>query len=438
MEVARKAQIEEQERETERNRQEQAKRLKDLEARINKPAAPAAPSSAGNKANSAVIVIGAGKSSSASGSKTPDKGSHASHNDDDDDDGDESEDDEQSTSKTAPTSSALEARLSELEDKARAKPRKGGKGGKGVARDEIEPDLWFTTGRNKKGQHQQQLQPEQAKKRLEAEQQLHRDFEERAAEEAAELAARKAKLDAELRVKLEREIAAMRSTHNAEFQSRVEQEVARRLEEIDKKVRERHDAERAARAASDVAAAGVSSASGGAGAAAAAAAAAVVEIELSTPHAMPGDKITATYRYKKGAPTKRDWVGFYKGTRALDSNQYYTQKYTDAQPTGRVEFVVPNKLGVCELRFFQNGNYEFVARSPPLHVGPRVAVCARIEGLSVVVRRQQLSGSASTWDWVAIYAHDEPNCTKMIGAHQYLSAEPDATTILKCPKQPGS
>jgi len=153
---------------------------------------------------------------------------------------------------------------------------------------------------------------------------------------------------------------------------------------------------------------------------------------------MPGDKITATYRYKKGAPSKRDWVGFYKGTRALDSNQYYTQKYTDAQPTGRVEFVVPNKLGVCELRFFQNGNYDLVARSAPLHVGPRVALSARVEGLSVVVRRQQLSGVASTWDWVAIYAHDELNCTKMIGAHQYLSAESDATTILKCPKQPGS
>jgi len=164
----------------------------------------------------------------------------------------------------------------------------------------------------------------------------------------------------------------------------------------------------------------------------------VVELELSTPHAMPGDKIVVTYRYKKGTPSKRDWVGFYKGTRPLDSNQYYTQKYTDTQPTGRVEFVVPNRLGVCELRFFQNANYELIARSAALHVGPRVTLTARIEGLSVVVRRQQLSGTASTWDWVAMYAFDEQDCTKMIGAHQYLSAEPDATTILKCPKQPGA
>ena len=75
--------------------------------------------------------------------------------------------------------------------------------------------------------------------------QLKKDFEERAAQEAAEIATTKAKLDAELRARLAQEVSALRATHNQDFQTRVEQEVAKRLVEIEKRARERTEAERA-------------------------------------------------------------------------------------------------------------------------------------------------------------------------------------------------
>jgi hypothetical protein len=278
------------------------------------------------------------------------------------------------------------------------------------------------------------------KQRLEAEQQLHRDFEERAAEESAALALRMAKLEEERASRLEREIAVLRANHDAAFQHKVESEVAKRLHSVDAKVKARREAELASSAAHDAAI----NADGAAAAAAAAAAPAVsdenavlVELTASTTHAMPGDSVTVTWRFKRGAPTSRDWLALYKASRPHDSKQYYLTQYTDGEATGQATFVVPAKLGVCEFRFFQRGDYKVVSRSAALHVGPRVELTARIEGSTVVVRKRQVSGTPSSYDWVALFDEAQTDGKAFVGAYAYIATDADATALLKLPKTPG-
>merc|ERR1712000_545358 len=271
------------------------------------------------------------------------------------------------------------------------------------------------------------------KKRLAAEQRLHKDFEERAAEEAAAIKAQREALENDFKKRLEKEIKAIRDKHTSpEFQARVEAEVAKRLLALDKRLNVAHAASKAERDAAKALASDAADL--------AQKKMCVVELELDAKHAMPGDTVTVTYRYKKGEPSSKDWIGFYKGTRAATSRDYYTQQYTDGQATGRIAFKIPSKLGICEFRFFQNNDYNVVTQSAPLHVGPRATLTARIEGSStVVVRRVQLSGVPSSWDWVALYDHDQVDARQFApgSTFAYIGTETDAATTLACPKTPG-
>lgn len=275
------------------------------------------------------------------------------------------------------------------------------------------------------------------KQRLAAEQQLHRDFEERAAEESAALRERMAKLEEERAARLEREIAVLKATHDADFQRKLETEVAKRLEGVEAKVRARREAELADSAAKSGDAAVAAAAAAVAVPADDAAAAVVVELTVSTQHAMPGDSVTVHWRFKRGAPTARDWLALYKASRPADSKQYYLTQYTDGESTGQATFVVPAKLGVCEFRFFQRGDYSIVTRSAALHVGPRVDLSARIEGSTVVVRKRQVSGVASSYDWVALFDESQTDGKAFVGTFSYVATDADATTLLKLPKTPG-
>jgi hypothetical protein len=246
------------------------------------------------------------------------------------------------------------------------------------------------------------------------------------------------KLEEERAARLEREIAVLRATHDADFQRKVESEVTKRLEGVEAKVRARREAELAESAAkSGDAAVAAAAAAVAAPAADEAAAAAVVELTVSTQHAMPGDSVTVHWRFKRGAPTARDWLALYKASRPADSKQYYLTQYTDGEATGQATFVVPAKLGVCEFRFFQRGDYNIVARSTALHVGPRVDLSARIEGSTVVVRKRQVSGVASSYDWVALFDEAQTDGKVFVGAYSYVATDADATTLLKLPKTPG-
>jgi hypothetical protein len=125
------------------------------------------------------------------------------------------------------------------------------------------------------------------KKRLAAEQRLHKDFEERAAEEAAVLAAQRLALEADFKKRLESEVKAIRDKHTSPaFQARVEAEVAKRLLALDQRLKVAHAASKAdrdaAKALADDAAAAVSGSM------------ALVELSLDVKHAMPGDTVAVT------------------------------------------------------------------------------------------------------------------------------------------------
>ena len=63
---------------------------------------------------------------------------------------------------------------------------------------------------------------------------------------------------------------------------------------------------------------------------------------------------------------------------------------------------------------------------------------SRVEGSTVVVRKTQVSGAPSSYDWVALYAADQSDGRQFIGSYSYVATDADATTLLKLPKTPGS
>jgi len=130
-------------------------------------------------------------------------------------------------------------------------------------------------------------------------------------------------------------------------------------------------------------------------------------VELTCPaEAEMGSKITVFWEYKSGKPSLSDWIGYYKKSRDEHSNQYYTYHKTGGSEKGKLEFTVPNKLGICEMRMFQNNNYNPIARSGAIRVGNRVSLAVDVkagEPLTVTCSYSDRSKQHSSWDWVAIF-----------------------------------
>lgn len=160
-------------------------------------------------------------------------------------------------------------------------------------------------------------------------------------------------------------------------------------------------------------------------------------IELTAPEsAEVGSTITVYWEYKNGRPSLSDWIGYYKKSRPIDSNQYYAYQKTGGSEKGKLEFVVPSKLGICEVRMFQNNSYRIAARSGPIRVGNEVTVTAALKGDTLVcaVTYKDKARQHSTWDWLGVYEEGESD-NKAYLVSAYVTS--DCVEISRPPRRPG-
>ncbi len=229
-----------------------------------------------------------------------------------------------------------------------------------------------------------------------------------------DLAARQQSMEEERRKVMEKQLQAVAQERSAEFKSQVEEALKKRL------------AEPAAVAVSPVVASASSSALVDG-----------IEIELTCPEAADmGSNMTVYWEYKKGRPSLSDWIGYFKKSRGDDSRAYYVYQKTGGSEKGKLEFVVPSKLGICEVRMFQNNDYKMVARSKPIRVGNRCSIDARLgdDALVHVKCNYADKSQASSWDWVGLYPVAEKDNGQHKGAYVYLSKD---SVTLPAPKKPG-
>jgi len=138
-----------------------------------------------------------------------------------------------------------------------------------------------------------------------------------------------------------------------------------------------------------------------------------IEVELTCPaEAEMNSKITVFWEYKSGKPSLSDWIGYYKKSRPEKSNQYYTYAKTGGSEKGKLEFTVPAKLGICEVRMFQNNDYNMVARSSPIRVGNSVTLevdDSRLasDGTLAVACSYKSKQQHSGWDWVGVFEEQQ-------------------------------
>lgn len=138
----------------------------------------------------------------------------------------------------------------------------------------------------------------------------------------------------------------------------------------------------------------------------------------------------------ENSPSLSDWIGYFKRSRSDDSKSYYAYQKTGGSEKGKLEFVVPSKLGMCEVRMFQNNDYKLVARSKPIRVGNSVQMRAELrDGLVHVVVMYADAKTRSSWDWVGLYAVGERDNGAHGGRYTYVSKD---TVTLPAPKKPGS
>lgn len=162
-------------------------------------------------------------------------------------------------------------------------------------------------------------------------------------------------------------------------------------------------------------------------------------VEVTCPEeAEPGSRITVYWEYKLGRPSQSDWIGYYKRSRAADSRDYYVYQRTGGTDKGSLEFVVPNKLGICEFRLFQNNSYKVVARSARgVRVGNAVAVQATLRDgvITAAVAYRDKAAQHSTWDWLGLYRADETdNRAYFEGMSAYVTKD---AIPFKAPRRPG-
>ena len=248
-----------------------------------------------------------------------------------------------------------------------------------------------------------------------------------------ELAIKQQAMEEERRKMLDRQLRAVSLQRNAEFKEEVEEALKKRLVE----------------AAATAAAAAVASASVSAPAAAVVESAPVVSvsksidpsisIDLTCPEsAEMGSNMTVYWEYTRGRPSMSDWIGFFKKSRPEDSNSYYVYQKTGGSEKGKLEFVVPSKLGICEVRMFQNNSYKMVARSKPIRVGNDVTVeVTHMESAQRLIIKCIYGprSSHSTWDWVGVYLAGETDNTAHGGLYTYLKSN---EVSLPAPKRPGT
>lgn len=261
---------------------------------------------------------------------------------------------------------------------------------------------------------------------------LEQEWEARMAEQQRELDVRKKQIEEDRRRVLGEQLKVVGAARSPDFQAEVEALLQKRLEEEKRKteqqakdVKERQD---------------VQVQDGGAAAAAAGGAAGseTVVIEVTCPpSAEMGSRITVYWEYKLGRPSRSDWIGYFKRSRDPDSRDYYTYQKTGGADKGSIEFVVPSKLGICELRFFQNNSYVVAARSGPIRVGNAVTVQATLKDgvINAAVQYADKTKDHSTWDWLGLYSTEEKNNRSYFeGMCAYVTKD---VVPFQAPRKPG-
>ena len=246
---------------------------------------------------------------------------------------------------------------------------------------------------------------------------LEKEWEARLEQQRKELEEKQKKMEEERNEKLKKQLENVKQSE--EFKGKVD-----KLLEEKKRKQEMEEKDRASSTPSSASSTAVSSSD--------------VVVEIKAPsEAEGGSLMTVYYEYKKGRPSLSDWIGYYKKSRPLDSSDYYTYQKTGGSEKGKLEFVVPSKLGICELRFFQNNSYKAIGRSEPIRVGKDVKVKAELKG--DVVHCQVVYANKgrdhSTWDWVGIYKVGETENRNIFdGIQSYVTKD---SLTLAAPRAPG-
>lgn len=275
------------------------------------------------------------------------------------------------------------------------------------------------------------------KRRQEEEQhfaQMRRDLEQewlsRLKEQQRELEEKQRALEEERKAAMRKQLEVVAQQKNAEFKDQVEVALKKRLVEL----------QSSSSSSSSSPSSSLSSVAVSASAATAPAPAlsSDVMVELTCPsEAEMGSLMTVYWEYKTGRPSMSDWIGFYKRSRPVDSNDYYVYQKTGGSEKGKLEFVVPKKLGICEVRLFQNNSYKMVARSGPIRVGNDVKLAASIKDgvVNVAVTYSNKSKQHSTWDWLGLYRVEETdNRSYHDGMCAYVTKD---VVPFQAPRKPG-
>lgn len=155
---------------------------------------------------------------------------------------------------------------------------------------------------------------------------------------------------------------------------------------------------------------------------------------LAVQYSQKQKEIIVVYSLTKQKPNKNDWVGFFQV--GSSNKQYLKYIATNGSSVGHESFETPKVPGLYEFRFFLGGNYEDVARSDAIFIGPQLEMVGEIVPAESKIRLSWTlkSGELSSRDWVGFYRKDKSN-KSYISSH-YLGKAASGTIEVPAPRRP--
>eukprot|EP01126_Amoeba_proteus_P010901 TRINITY_DN14303_c0_g3_i8.p1 TRINITY_DN14303_c0_g3~~TRINITY_DN14303_c0_g3_i8.p1 ORF type:complete len:368 (+),score=84.80 TRINITY_DN14303_c0_g3_i8:55-1158(+) len=113
------------------------------------------------------------------------------------------------------------------------------------------------------------------------------------------------------------------------------------------------------------------------------------------------------------------WIGLFRVGKP--DNQYKAYYSTDATRQGHHTFSTPKTPGLYEFRYFDK-DYNHVARSDVIHVGPNLDIMASVTPISdsreeIVVEFTLKSGQLGSQDWFGLYPANQPGNRNYLSCH---------------------
>jgi len=145
--------------------------------------------------------------------------------------------------------------------------------------------------------------------------------------------------------------------------------------------------------------------------------------------------VVVSWKLLKLKSTKGDWIGFFE--KDQPNTKYIRYIKTHAEPQGNNVFEAPKTPGLYEFRFFQNGSYNDVVRSPAIHIGPQVSLKAELAENNLVNCTWTLeSGSLSPKAGIGFFPISSPS-SKPISLNVLNVLSNTATFTVPAPRKPG-